>query len=94
MTSEGECSPLYTRKEAIHLAVNDKIDHRDYLGRFVYARIIDKNGTELKIHYRGYDDGFDVWDDYGTFIQIKLSIINVFLLLKIYLFLWISMHDF
>ena len=40
--------------QAKKLKVRDKIDHRDQDGKFVYATIMDKQGTNLKIHYDGW----------------------------------------
>ena len=38
-------------EDALKLRVNDKIDHRDKAGRYFIATVIDKQGTNLKIHY-------------------------------------------
>ena len=67
--TQNDIFPLFTLKELAKLDVGTKLDHRDYVGRFTYARIIDKNNTKLKIHYRSYSDKYDVWDDYKLNIQ-------------------------
>ena len=46
------------------LRVHDKIDHRDQVGRFVYATVSQKNGTNLKIHYDEWSSKWDTWCDY------------------------------
>ena len=51
-------------EEACELKVNDKIDHRDQVGRFVSSTISEKNGSNLKIHYDGWRAKWDVWSDY------------------------------
>eukprot|EP00483_Globobulimina_turgida_P000629 UN00629 len=53
-----------TLLEADKLRVNDKIDHRDGVGRFVYATILEKQHTHLKIHYNGWSRKWDTWSDY------------------------------
>eukprot|EP01084_Bolivina_argentea_P078937 143255_1 len=42
-----------TLDQAQKLRIHDKIDHRDQVGRFVYATVLEKQGTNLKIHYVG-----------------------------------------
>eukprot|EP01084_Bolivina_argentea_P284792 488185_1 len=48
--------------DAIKLKINDKIDHRDEVGRFICATVIDKKGTNIKIHYDGW---WDIWSDFS-----------------------------
>eukprot|EP01084_Bolivina_argentea_P292472 502805_1 len=50
--------------EAHRLRVNDKIDHRDKSGKCLYAIVSEKKGTNLKIHYDGWSEKWDVWSDY------------------------------
>eukprot|EP01083_Nonionella_stella_P094299 264511_1 len=50
-------------KDAMNLCVNDKIDHRDTVGRFVQATVAEKQGTKLKIHYDGWSRKYDTWCD-------------------------------
>ena len=40
-------------KQGKMLKIHDKIDHRDQVGRFVFATVCEKQGTNLKIHYDG-----------------------------------------
>ena len=51
-------------QDAFKLKLNDKIDHRDSSGRFVYATVSEKQGTNLKIHYVGWARKWDVWSDF------------------------------
>ena len=46
-------------QDASKLKVHDKIDHRDQIGRFVYATVSEKQGTNLKIHYDGWSRKWD-----------------------------------
>eukprot|EP01084_Bolivina_argentea_P009599 17917_1 len=61
--------------EADTLEINDMIDHRntceEYFGLYLVAMILDKNGTNLKIHYffRGNDTKYDKWSDYTKELQ-------------------------
>eukprot|EP01084_Bolivina_argentea_P097814 175835_1 len=50
--------------EASKLRIKQPIDHRDMEGRFLGAIIIDKNASNLKIHYIGWTEQWDVWCDY------------------------------
>ena len=52
-----------TLKEVVSLNIGDKLDHRDQVGRFVLATIIQKDGNRLKIHYDGWSKKWDVWSD-------------------------------
>eukprot|EP01083_Nonionella_stella_P175354 610380_1 len=56
--------PHMTVKEASSLQVHDQIDHRDPVGRFVFATVEEKQGTKLKIHYDGWSKKWDVWSDF------------------------------
>ena len=53
-------------QEALKLKVDDEIDHRDKYGQFCYATIIEKKGTNLKIHYDGWSAIWDKWSDFNT----------------------------
>jgi len=50
--------------DAYKLKVHDKIDHRDQVGRFVYATVAEKRGGNLKIHYDGWSRKWDTWSDF------------------------------
>ena len=54
-----------TSTDAWHLKANDEIDHRDKAGKFVYAKIIERRGTKLKIHYLNWTSRWDVWCDHA-----------------------------
>eukprot|EP01083_Nonionella_stella_P137699 418950_1 len=43
-----------TSEDAHNLSVGDCIDHRDRFGRFRYAEIVGKNGTNVQILYYGH----------------------------------------
>ena len=62
--------PRMTSQEAFKLKVNDKIDHRDQLGRFASATVTDKRGSKLKIHYDGWSQKWDVWSDWKQEIHL------------------------
>ena len=49
--------------DAAALKQGDMIDHRDELGRFALATIVEKKQTNLKIHYLGWSDKWDFWSD-------------------------------
>ena len=53
-----------TLQDAINLKIHDKIDHRDQVGRFVFATVSEKQGTNLKIHYDGWSRKWDTWSDF------------------------------
>eukprot|EP01084_Bolivina_argentea_P261263 441436_1 len=55
--------------EATRLKINDTIDHRDTINRFILATITDKQGTNLKIHYNGWGSKWDAWSDYNAEIH-------------------------
>eukprot|EP01084_Bolivina_argentea_P124863 221259_1 len=61
-----DCSSAYVQhmsiEQASKLTINDKIDHRDRVGRFLEALIVDMKGSMLKIRYAGFGD--EVWSDY------------------------------
>merc|ERR1712228_672672 len=52
-----------TPSEAAQLKINDKVDHRDCVHRFLQATIVDKVRSNLKIHYDGWSDKHDTWCD-------------------------------
>jgi len=54
-----------TLQDAFKLKIHDKIDHRDQVGRFVFATVSEKQGTNLKIHYDGWSRKWDTWSDFG-----------------------------
>ena len=62
--------PHMTMQEASNLRVHDKIDHRDSVGRFVFATVSEKQGTNLKIHYDGWSRKWDTWSDYSGEIHL------------------------
>eukprot|EP01084_Bolivina_argentea_P289361 496862_1 len=51
--------------DALKLKINDKIDHRDEVGRVTYATVVDKKGTNIKIHYDGWSRKWDIWSDFS-----------------------------
>eukprot|EP01084_Bolivina_argentea_P265489 450032_1 len=51
--------------DASKLKINDKIDHRDEVGRVVYSAVIDKKGTNIKIHYDKWSRKWDIWSDFS-----------------------------
>eukprot|EP01083_Nonionella_stella_P296187 1006290_1 len=58
-----------TLKEALSLKVHDKIDHRDCVGRFVFATVKEKQETKVKIHYAGWSKKWDTWSDFEKEIR-------------------------
>ena len=58
--------PHMKLKEAFALAVHGKVDHRDQVGRFVFATVSEKQGTNLKIHYDGWSRKWDTWSDFNV----------------------------
>ena len=60
-----------TLQDAFKLKIHDKIDHRDQVGRFVFATVSEKQGTNLKIHYDGWSRKWDTWSDFRYFVDIK-----------------------
>jgi len=46
------------------LQTGDHIDHRDDVGRFLLATIVDKDQYKVKIHYEGWNSKWDTWCDY------------------------------
>eukprot|EP01084_Bolivina_argentea_P134476 237196_1 len=65
-TNTNSYTPHMSLKDAKLLSINDKIDHRDLVGCFRVATIIDKKGSNLKIHYDDWDKKWDVWCDCET----------------------------
>eukprot|EP01084_Bolivina_argentea_P063322 115653_1 len=65
-TSENisKFTPHMTVVEAAKLTINDSIDFRHQFGRFITANILTVKNTEVKIHYEGYDEKYDIWCDY------------------------------
>ena len=57
--------------EVEKLKIGSKLDHRDFLGKFSYSRIIDKNKNKLKIHYRNFSKNYDIWQDYKSNIHFS-----------------------
>ena len=55
--------------DAFKLKVGDKVDHRHTTGFFVYATVLEKQGTKLKIHYDGWSHLKDTWSDFQTGID-------------------------
>eukprot|EP01083_Nonionella_stella_P318981 1168430_1 len=55
-----------TMEDAMKLSVHDKIDHRDLVGRFVFATVSEKQGSKLKIHYHGWSRKWDTWSDFSV----------------------------
>eukprot|EP01083_Nonionella_stella_P010734 30545_1 len=53
----GECDKLQ---------IGDHIDHRDDVGRFLLATIVDKDECKVKIHYEGWNSKWDTWCDYQS----------------------------
>ena len=51
-------------KEVAKLKVGDNLDHRDDVGRFVVATVVEKQGSKLKIHYNGWSGKWDTWSDF------------------------------
>eukprot|EP01084_Bolivina_argentea_P227193 383731_1 len=58
-----EFVPNMSTEAATKLSINDKIDHRDLVGCFTSAIIVDKKDTNLKIRYIGWNEEWDVWSD-------------------------------
>jgi len=58
-----------TLQDASKLSVHKKIDHRDQVGRFVFATVSEKQGTSLKIHYDGWSRKWDTWSDFNAEIH-------------------------
>ena len=50
--------------DAFNLKVKDKIDHRDKVGKFVYATVSEKQGTNLKIYDDGWPKRWETWSDF------------------------------
>ena len=56
--------PHMSLEQAQQLKVFDRIDHRDTVGRFVLATIMEKQGMNLKIHYVKWPRKWDAWSDF------------------------------
>ena len=52
---------VLTDSELLSLRVGDKIDHRDYKGRFCKASITQKQFMFIKLHYVGWNSQYDCW---------------------------------
>eukprot|EP01083_Nonionella_stella_P231104 816318_1 len=66
---EKEFAPFVSHmsaEDAAQLSVHEKIDHRDQVGRFVFATVSEKQGSKLKIHYDGWSRKWDTWSDFGV----------------------------
>eukprot|EP01083_Nonionella_stella_P272642 924679_1 len=50
--------------ECNKLQIGDHVDHRDDVGRFLLATIVDKDEYKVKIHYEGWNSKWDTWCDY------------------------------
>merc|ERR1719361_2207580 len=50
--------------ECEKLQIGDHIDHRDDVGRFLLATIVDKDTFRVNIHYEGWNSKWDTWCDY------------------------------
>eukprot|EP01084_Bolivina_argentea_P219738 372599_1 len=56
-------------EEANRLRINDKIDHRNQVGRFVSATLSEKQGTNVRIHYDALGCDSDSWSDFNLEIH-------------------------
>ena len=63
--------PCMTLQQAFELKIGDKIDYRDEVGRFVFATVSEKQGTNLKIHYDGWSRKWNIWSDSRYFVDGK-----------------------
>lgn len=69
-TEEIPPFPLHiTFQDALKLKVNDKVDHQDFVGRFQLSTVVEKQGTNLKIHYDGWRRKWDIWSDFSKEIH-------------------------
>ncbi|ETO03202.1 hypothetical protein RFI_34208, partial [Reticulomyxa filosa] len=64
-----EYIPHMTIEEAENLQLHDFIDHRDEVGRYLYASIVEKLGSRLKVHYKGWSRMWDCYSDYKKEIE-------------------------
>jgi len=46
------------------LQIGDHVDHRDDVGRFLLATIVDREAYRVKIHYEGWNSKWDTWCDF------------------------------
>lgn len=57
--------PLHlSLEDGASLDIGSIIDHRDESGRFVLAKVIDRRGSSLRIHYDGWGSKYDCWSNY------------------------------
>eukprot|EP01084_Bolivina_argentea_P292469 502801_1 len=59
-----------SHEQVFKLCINDKIDHRDFVGCFREAIIVGKNKNKLKIHYIGWENSYDKWIDINNKFEI------------------------
>lgn len=52
--------------ECVNLQIGDHIDHRDDVGRFLLATIVNKEEYKVKIHYEGWNSKWDTWCNYKS----------------------------
>ena len=52
--------------DCVKLQIGDHIDHRDDVGRFLLATIVDKDEYKVKIHYEGWNSKWDTWCNYKS----------------------------
>jgi len=52
--------------QASLLRVGDAVDHRDTVGRFLLATIMETKGTKLRISYGGWSHKSNIWSDYAN----------------------------
>lgn len=48
-------------RHGLDFAVNNRVDVIDTYNMWKEARVIDKNDTQIKIHYKGYAEKYDEW---------------------------------
>jgi len=58
-----EMGPL-SFAECDALQIGDHVDHRDDVGRFLLATIVDREAYRVKIHYEGWNSKWDTWCDF------------------------------
>ena len=70
MSLDSNLTPFLTLTHLKKLVIGSKLDHRDELGKFTYARVIDiDKKSKIKLHYRNFKDKYDKWYDYSINIQ-------------------------
>ena len=63
--NDSNCEiPFFTFKQLSCLKIGSGLDHRDYVGKFCHARIINKLHNKIKIHYHKFSKKYDIWDDF------------------------------